>query len=295
MHSIQASQKEPDTATAHVATQTRELHLRARGPSAVRLDLQLQLLPVPATQRSRQTRERKQAAVLPAHSVMSVHYQDKEQFYATNEQPASTSPSPARRDLTEDAHDNFTRKRQRLDDGGVVLRAMSTDPDSPSRAITSPHKEMVAMTIREHSPPSPSPTADPERETVTADSSDHHLEVQDSEVASMQSVAMLDGAIDDSVSPPVIEIMDDEEDDLSASITVQLSAGDFFRQFPYHQRFGDALRALHAIIAHVQKSMSILSLTLLIAYTVQIKTSLTTSFPRCLDGFRASQTILRAI
>lgn len=180
---------------------------------------------------------------------MSAQYQNIEQFHAADEQAASTSPSPVRRDPVKDADDNFTRKRQRLDDGGAIMRAISTDPDSPSRANTSPHKEMIAMTIREHSPRSPSPAAEPEhRHTATEPSAD-----QSPAPALAYSVALLDGSRDDSTSPPVIEIIDDE-DDPSTSTTVQLSAEDLFRQFPYHERYRSALQTLHIMTDHVQKS-----------------------------------------
>ncbi|KAJ4986384.1 ubiquitin carboxyl-terminal hydrolase [Stagonosporopsis vannaccii] len=184
---------------------------------------------------------------------MSAQYHSTAQSHAANEQAASTPPSPARRDLVEDADDNFTRKRQRLDDGGTNMRPSSADTDSPSRAITSPHKEMTAMTIREHSPPSPSPAAEPEYKHVAAKSSVG----QSPEPTPFHSLAMLDGTRDNSASPPVIEILDDDDDDLSTSITVQLNAEDLFRQFPYHERFGSAVHTLHVITDHVQKNQDI--------------------------------------
>lgn len=178
---------------------------------------------------------------------MSAQYQNIEQSHAADEQATSTSPSPARRDPVEDADDNFTRKRQRLDDGGVVMRATSTDPDSPSRAITSPHKEMVAMTIREHSPPSPSPATEPEHNHTAIDN-------KSPGITPVHSLAMLDGASEDPASPPVIVIMDDDDyDTVPPSITVQLSAEDFFRQFPYNERFRGHSYALHVMTDHVQK------------------------------------------
>ena len=178
---------------------------------------------------------------------MSALHHDIEQSHAANERAASTSTSSPRRDPVEDADDNFTRKRQRLDDGGAVLRATSTDPESPSKSITSPHKEMVAMTIREHSPPSPSPAADAEYDIATGPSTGQAS-------TPTKLPALLDGAGDDPTSPPVIEIIDDDDDDLSTDITVQLNAEDYFRQFPYHERFRSALHALRAITDHVQKS-----------------------------------------
>lgn len=179
---------------------------------------------------------------------MSVQYHDIEQPPATDEQATLASPSPPRRDPEPDTDDNFTRKRQRLDDGGAVLRAMSTDPESPNKAITSPHKEMVAMTIREHSPPSPSPVAD-----------ESHDRTNTGPPSSPESTpnrlpAMLDGARDNPDSPPVIEIIDDDEDDLSAGISIQLNVEDHFRQFPYTNRFqGHALHAVRGITEHVAK------------------------------------------
>jgi ubiquitin carboxyl-terminal hydrolase 34 len=66
---------------------------------------------------------------------------------------------------------------------------------------------------------------------------------------------MLDGARDDPDSPPVIEIIDDDEDDPSTGISVQLNVEDYFRQFPYTNRFqGHALHAVRGITEHVAKS-----------------------------------------
>ncbi len=202
---------------------------------------------------------------------MSAQHQDSEQFHAADERATSTSSSPPRRDLGEDAGDHFTRKRQRLDDGGAVLRAMSTDPDSPSRVITSPHKEMVAMTIREHSPPSPSPTADTEHEDVAVEHSVHQTPTH------AQSITMLDGTGDSSTSPPVIEIIDDDDDDdLPTGVAVQLSADDFFRHFPYSERFRTVSQTLRAIIDHVQKS----KLDICVEIPQNVSSSLLTQFRR---------------
>ena len=182
---------------------------------------------------------------------MSASPHDIEQPPATDEQAHLASPSPPRRDPEPDAGDNFTRKRQRLDDGGAVLRAVSTDPDSPSKAITSPHKEMVAMTIREHSPPSPSPVPDESHDRTDTG------RPSSPDSTPTRSPIMLDGARDNPDSPPVIEIIDDEDDDLSAGISVQLNAEDYFRQFPYTDRFqGHALRAVRGIAEYVAKSKS---------------------------------------
>lgn len=186
---------------------------------------------------------------------MSAQYHDIEQSPATDEQVSSASLSPPRRDPEPDVDDNFTRKRQRLDDGGAVLRATSTDPESPSKTITSPHKEMVAMTIREHSPPSPSPVPDEVHDHITTGPS------SDRESTPTRSPVMLDGARDDPASPPVIEIIDDDEDDLAANISVQLNAEDYFRQFPYSDRFRSALHAVRGITDHVQRSKRDLRLT----------------------------------
>lgn len=184
---------------------------------------------------------------------MSAQHHDIEQPPATDEQATSASPSPPRRDPEPDTDDNFTRKRQRLDDGGAVLRAMSTDPESPSKAITSPHKEMVAMTIREHSPPSPSPVPDESHDRIDTGPP------SSPESTPTRSPIMLDGARDDPDSPPVIEIIDDDEDDLSTGVSVQLNAEHYFRQFPYTKSFnGNALQAVRGITDHVAKSKRIL-------------------------------------
>ncbi|KAF1925634.1 uncharacterized protein M421DRAFT_7661 [Didymella exigua CBS 183.55] len=182
---------------------------------------------------------------------MSAQHLDIEQSPATNEQATSASLSPPRRDPEPDADDNFTRKRQRLGGGGAVLRAISTDPESPNKVITSPHEEMVAMTIREHSPPSPSHAPDEVRDCI---STGPH---PDRETTPNRLPIMLDGARDDYTSPPVIEIIDDDDDDLSMIASVQLNAEDYFRQFPYSDRFRGALNAVRGITEHVQKNQDI--------------------------------------
>lgn len=180
---------------------------------------------------------------------MSAQHHEIEQLPATDEQVTLASPSPPRRNPEPDADDNFTRKRQRLDDGGAVLRAVSTDPDSPSKAITSPHKEMVAMTIREQSPPSPSPVPDESHDRT------HTGPRSSPESTPSNPYIMFDGTREAPHSPPVIEIIDDDEDDLPAGIFVQLSAEDYFKQFPYTNRFqGHALHAVRGITEHVAKS-----------------------------------------
>lgn len=184
---------------------------------------------------------------------MSAQDRDSEQFHAADEPTTPTSPSPPRRDPEEDADVNFTRKRPRLDhNGGASLRAMSTDSDSPSKTITSPHKEMVAMTIREHPASSPPPADDDEPDAIVAGP------FTDRASTPTMSPAMIDGADDDPTSPPVIEIVDDEdEDELSGSFTVQLSAEDHFKHFPYQERCRNALEALREITNHVHKSESL--------------------------------------
>ena len=167
---------------------------------------------------------------------------------AADEPATSTSPSPPRRDLVGDTDDNFTRKRQRLDDGGALLRAVSNDSDSPSKTITSPHKEMVAMTIREHTPASPSPADGDEHDHIATATSTNQASTPTT------SPAMMDGADDSAKSPPVIEIIDDDEDELAPSFMVQMNAEDHFRQFPYRAGFRNALEALHEITQHVQNS-----------------------------------------
>lgn len=179
---------------------------------------------------------------------MSAQHHTKEQPPATDEQVAPASLSPPRRDPDPDADDHFTRKRQRLDNGGAVLRAMSTEPESPSKANMSPHKEMVAMTIREHSPPSPSPVPDALHDyTSTGPPSDR-------EATPTKSPIMLDGAQDSPASPPVIEIIDDDDDELALNVSVQLDAEAYFWQFPYSDRFRGSLPAIRGITEHVQKS-----------------------------------------
>ena len=180
---------------------------------------------------------------------MSAPGQDIEQSHAADEPTTSSSPSPSRRDPVEDADDSFTRKRPRLDGGGTNLRAMSIESDSPRKSITSPHKEMVAMTIREHPALSPSPAEDEEHDHIPTGTS-----TTDRASTPTTSPAMIDGAEDDLTSPPVIEIIDDDDDEPSANFTVQLNAEDYFKQFPYQQRFRSTLEALREITKHVQNS-----------------------------------------
>jgi ubiquitin carboxyl-terminal hydrolase 34 len=187
---------------------------------------------------------------------MSAPDQHIEQPHATH---VSASPSPPRRNLGD--ADTFTRKRQRLDDGDAVMRAMSTDSDSPSRVITSPHKEMVAMTIQSQGTASPSPAADVDTPSPSPAVGVHHghIATETSTVQRPKSTtlpAMLDGASDDCTSPPVIEIIDDDENDdnSAAGFTVHFDAEEYFSEFPYYERFRTASRTLHAITEHVQNS-----------------------------------------
>ncbi|XPS80524.1 Ubiquitinyl hydrolase 1 [Ascochyta lentis] len=183
---------------------------------------------------------------------MSARDHDIVQSQAAHEPATSTLSSPLRREPEADADANFTRKRPRLDDGGASLRAMSTESESPSKAITSPHKEMVAMTIREHLASSPSPAEDGEHVHIATGPS--------AERASTPTALpiMVDGADDDPTSPPVIEIVDSEdENEPTATFTVQFNADDHFRQFPYRVRFKGALNALREITSHIQKNLDI--------------------------------------
>jgi ubiquitin carboxyl-terminal hydrolase 34 len=180
---------------------------------------------------------------------MSARDQNIEQSHAADDPATSTPPSTPRRDPVEDADPSFTRKRPRLDDGGASLRAISTDSDSPSKVMTSPHKEMVAMTIREHPASSPPPADDEEHNHIATGYS------TDQASTPTMLPAMLDGTEDDPASPPVIEIIDDD-DEPATSFMVQLNAEDYFRQFPYQGRFRSYSEALREIQKHVQNSKS---------------------------------------
>ncbi|KAJ4343616.1 hypothetical protein N0V95_006624 [Ascochyta clinopodiicola] len=185
---------------------------------------------------------------------MGLRDHDIVQSQAADEPATSSSPSPPRREPEEDADAdaNFTRKRPRLDDGAASLRAMSTDSESPSKAITSPHKEMVAMTIREHLASSPSLAENKEHAHVTTGP------LTEPTFTPTASVVMVDGAQDDPTSPPVIEIIDDEdENEPTATSMVQLNAEDHFDQFPYRVGFRSALDALREITSHVHKNLDI--------------------------------------
>ncbi|KZM26818.1 Ubiquitinyl hydrolase 1 [Ascochyta rabiei] len=183
---------------------------------------------------------------------MSARDHDIVQSQAADEPATASSPSPPRREPEVDADANFTRKRPRLDDGAASLRAVSTDSESPSKAIMSPHKEMVAMTIREHLASSPELAEDEEHTQVATGPSINQIPTPTA------SPVMVDGAQDEPASPPVIEIIDDEdENEPTATFTVQLNAEDHFRRFPYRARFRSAMDALREITSYVQKNLDI--------------------------------------
>lgn len=108
------------------------------------------------------------------------------------------------------------------------------------------------MTIQEHTAPSPSPAADVDSDHIATKTS------TDQKSEPTMSPAMMDGASDGHTSPPLIEVVvsddDDDDDDRSDNLTVHLDAESYFQDFPYHDRFGSALRTLHGIMEHLHKS-----------------------------------------
>jgi ubiquitin carboxyl-terminal hydrolase 34 len=60
----------------------------------------------------------------------------------------------------------------------------------------------------------------------------------------------------DPTSPPVIEILDDDDNELATNFLVQLNAEDHFRQFPRSERFRSHMEALREMVKLVQSGQS---------------------------------------
>lgn len=117
------------------------------------------------------------------------------------------------------------------------------------------------MTIQSQGTASPSPAADVDTPSPSPAVGVHrgHIATETSTVQRPKPTsipAMLDGASDDCTSPPLIEIIDDDENDdnSAAGFTVHFDPESYFGEFPYYDRFGTASRTLHAITEHVQNS-----------------------------------------
>lgn len=157
------------------------------------------------------------------------------------DEPAITVPaSPPRRDPVEDADASFTRKRPRLDSGSNSLRAMSTDPESPTKPATSSHEQQVEMTIRPHPPSSPVAAGDGH--------DDHANSFLEDPLAHDLSPIVIPSAADESDSPPVM-ILDDDDDE-PAAYTVRLDAEDHFRRFPF-TRAGNYSTIVRELAQHI--------------------------------------------
>lgn len=135
------------------------------------------------------------------------------------------------------------------------------------------------MTIREHSPPSPSPAADAEDPIIATGSS-----IDQVSTPTLPPV-MTDGPADDRTSPPVIEIIDDDENVFPTSVPRSLSAEEYFESFPFSTEHRTSLQTLHVITEHIHKSEVGLRLDwfFTIADTDQVRVSLPI-FSHCLPG-----------
>ncbi|KAF2852699.1 ubiquitin C-terminal hydrolase-like protein [Plenodomus tracheiphilus IPT5] len=160
--------------------------------------------------------------------------------------PAINVPaSPPRRDPVEDADASFTRKRPRLDCGSTALRAMSTDPASPTLPTAAPHEQQVEMTIRPHPPSSPMAAGD----EAPGNTHGPHCSPVPPPNQSPIAIASSD---EGSTSPPVEIIVDDED----ASFTVLVDPDEHFRQFPFNSSRNCCVM-VRELTAHIEKATNI--------------------------------------
>ncbi|KAJ4355807.1 uncharacterized protein N0V89_003828 [Didymosphaeria variabile] len=138
---------------------------------------------------------------------------------ATVDTAISVPASPPPRDSMEDADPSLTRKRPRLDSGGVESPAMHADTDADAHSAqptTAPAEQQVEMTIRSQ-PPSSSHARDAAVSTDAAHTSATPGEDMDASAAMdgiSNRVDNADGTGDSSAgSPPIIAIDDDDDDD----------------------------------------------------------------------------------
>ncbi|KAH5401564.1 hypothetical protein HBI32_172400 [Parastagonospora nodorum] len=174
---------------------------------------------------------------------MNVREDHAAQTAAADESASTTSPP--RRDPVEDANPSFTRKRPRLDSGSNSVRALSTDTESSTRTTASPPREQqVEMTIRSHPPSSP----------VSAPIDDGHN--ADAMPADSQNISpiLIDSTGDDSGSPPVMLIEEDEQSALG--FTVRVDAYDHFQRFPWAPA-GNYTQVAHELPQYIQASMPV--------------------------------------
>jgi ubiquitin carboxyl-terminal hydrolase 34 len=162
---------------------------------------------------------------------------------ATADETAITSPaSPPRRDPVEDADPSFTRKRPRLDSGSNSIRALSTDTESSARTASSPREQQVEMTIRSHPPSSPVPAAAEQG---------HNANGLPADLQNISPILMA-STEDDSGSPPIMVIEEDDEPAMAFSIPID--AEDHFRQFPY-AHLGNYVQVTRDLPQYIQGSV----------------------------------------
>ncbi|KAL5390450.1 hypothetical protein PMIN04_005859 [Paraphaeosphaeria minitans] len=182
----------------------------------------------------------------------------------------SVPASPPPRDSMEDADPSLTRKRPRLDSGGVEIPAMhtdtDTDTDTDADSAAVPPEQQVEMTIRSQ-PPSSShardaaASTDDARATATSDEA-IHVPVATDGASSRANDA--DGAGDSYAdSPPVIAIDDDDDDDdeadpmagyaTAASFCVEYDPDAHLSMFPFAHN-GDYMYAAQEIAKYIQSN-----------------------------------------
>jgi ubiquitin carboxyl-terminal hydrolase 34 len=178
---------------------------------------------------------------------------------ATADAAPSVPASPPPRDSMEDADPSLTRKRPRLDSGGVDPPAMH--PDTDAEPTTAPAEQRVEMTIRSQ-PPSLSHARDAVGSTGdahTAATPDEALHVPAAMDGASNGGSDADGADD---SPPVIAIDDDEDDAdpmtgyaTAASFHVEFDADAHLAMFPFAHN-GDYIYAAQEIARYFHTSES---------------------------------------
>ncbi|KAL6702486.1 hypothetical protein ACN47E_001611 [Coniothyrium glycines] len=132
------------------------------------------------------------------------------------------SATPPRRDPVEDADASFTRKRPRLDSGGGSLRAMSANPETPSKVSPSPYDKQLEMTIR--ALPASSPlAADGEDDATFRDIPDSPTPVKLS-----SPILIAEG---EAASPRVMLIADEDND--TSHFAIVPDADEHYRRFPF--------------------------------------------------------------
>ncbi|KAK7181105.1 ubiquitin carboxyl-terminal hydrolase, partial [Paraphaeosphaeria sporulosa] len=188
---------------------------------------------------------------------------------ATADTALSVPASPPPRDSMEDADPSLTRKRPRLDSGGVETPAMHTDTDTDADSTTAPLEQQVEMTIRSQ-PPSSSHTRDAAASTDDARAtaaSDEAIHVPAAMDGASSGANDADGADDSSAdSPPIIAIDDDDDDDgdadpmagyaTAASFGVDYDPDAHLSMFPFAHN-GDYMYAAQEIAKYIQSNSQV--------------------------------------